>query len=173
MHLVQQFIVSFTKMYHLLILSAFFGNKMSYSAASYVGNLLLPLTFPPLPLLSVFPQALLYVSILFFRQSSFYPCSVWCPPVDSAFHHPACSQETMVAVGHPAASFITHVTCSRHAFASGRGKHVHSKSVFTTGQWKKMMLLPLQALSKLPALHSKVTLSALYEMAHNGREPYT
>lgn len=87
----------------------------------------------------------------FFWQSSFYPGSVWCPPVYSAFHHPACSQETVVALGRPTVSLITYVTCSRHVLASGRGKHVHCKSVFTAGKWRGKMLMPLQALSKLLA----------------------
>ena len=62
-----------------------------------------------------------FSAMLFFRQSSFYPYSVWCPPVGSAFHHPACSQETPVTLGWPAVSLITHVTCSRRALALGSG----------------------------------------------------
>lgn len=98
----------------------------------YLKGLLLSLSFAYL----VFPLAPLRASILFFRQSSFYPCSVWCPPVGSAFHHPACSHKTPVALRCPAVSLIAHVTCSRRALASGRGKHV--------AQWRCGESLPLQ-----------------------------
>lgn len=82
------------------------------------------LSFPSVLFLSLFSlEPLCVPPSCFFRQSSFYPCSVWCPPVGSAFHHPACSRETPVAPGRPAVSLITHVTCSRRALASGRGKH--------------------------------------------------
>lgn len=119
MPLVQLFTVSFTKM-HTCHPECFLLFKKSICGASLPSRFAAASFFS---FLSFLPGAPLRASILFFRQSSFYPCSVWCPPVGSAFHHPACSQETPVALGRPAVSLITHVTCSRRALASGRGKH--------------------------------------------------
>lgn len=93
--------------------------------------------------LRVFPGASSHASILFSRQSSFYPCSVWCPPVGSAFHHAACSQESPVTLGRPAEPLIAHVTCSRRALARRGERKTRSNSESTA----EASLL-LQALSE-------------------------
>lgn len=111
----------------------------------YVASLGFPL--PPSPFLSDFFQTPFACFHLVFRQSSFHPCSVCCPPVGSAFHHPACRQETLVAPGRPAVSLIIHVTCSRRALASRKSMRQPSYSRLRCGEHK---LSPPAVFIKMP-----------------------
>lgn len=124
------------------------------------------LFFPLDPLLFCVPPSFFF--LFFFRQSSFYPCSVWCPPVGSAFHHPKpCSQETPVAPGAaPRCVFDRSCdlqqTCTRFR---GRGKHVEGK-ILTHSPPPP---LPCRLHQDSQAVHHEVThRRAIYELAPNG-----
>lgn len=79
------------------------------------------------------PEPLCVPPSCFSDKDSFLSLLCLVSPVDSAFHHPACSQEAPVAPGRPAVSLMTHVTCCRLALVSGRGKHGGGKACAPEG----------------------------------------
>lgn len=157
--------------YVLVILSAFLCKKKKKRLSVlhlYLQGFLLPLSLSFSSLFSLEP--LLRASILFFRQSSFHPRSVWCPPVGSAFYHPACSQETPVAPGRPAVSLITHVTRTR----LGERESICGNPSYPQRRRgeRERFSPPAGLLSKRLTVHRELTLSGLYDMVHCNAEPH-
>lgn len=163
-------------LYHLLrftlvILSTFLCKK-GYLWSIFTFSLL-PLFFP---FLLCFPSKPLCVPPPFFffffsRQSSFYPCSVWCPPVGSAFHHPGLQSRDTGGSGAVLLRLWSLMWPAADVH-SPRGEEEQCTASPTYQQRRhgegKILSTPL---SKCLSIRREVTLSGLYEIAHHGTAP--